>query len=112
MVLLEQVRTIDKSRLTYLVGLANEEVMCCIDRALGISVGLLELSDVFRDEPERPEEMTLCLCPVCASQFYNSPDHIIRRVNPLQNHKETCTYCDVRNGYDYIIIKKKKRLGD
>jgi len=26
--------------------------------------------------------------------------------------KETCTYCDVRNGYDYIIIKKKKRLGD
>ncbi|NCB27372.1 MAG: type II toxin-antitoxin system PemK/MazF family toxin [Bacteroidia bacterium] len=112
MVLLEQVRTIDKSRLAYLVGYATEAVMCRIDRALGISVGLHELSDAFRDEPERPDEMTLCLCPVCASQFYNSPDHIIRRVNPLQSHKETCTYCDVRNGYDYIIIKKKKRLGD
>lgn len=112
MVLLEQMRTIDKSRLAYLIGCANEEVMGCIDRALGISVGLHDLSDAFRDESERPEEMTLCLCPVCARQFYNSPDHILRRVDPLQSHKETCTYCNVRNGYDYIIIKKKTRLGD
>ena len=56
--------------------------------------------------------MILCLCPTCAREFFYSPEYIIRRVNPLQTEKEYCTYCDVRKGYDYRIIRKKKRLGD
>lgn len=122
--LCEHVDTIDKQRLLDYVGHVSTFELRHIDRALAISVGLVESYNkpwidgpktVFRSETvekDPPDEMLLCLCPTCASQFYNSPDHIIRRVNPLQTKKEDCTYCNVRKGVDYRIIKKKKRLGD
>lgn len=104
MVLLEQVRTIDKSRLSNYIAALDDEIMDYVDGALGISLAL--------DDPsmeEHPDEMTLCLCPTCAAQFYNSPDHIIRRVDPLRDLKDDCTYCQVRQGYDYLIKKVDKR---
>lgn len=106
MVLLEQVRTIDKSRLgSYIVSL-DDDLMDYVDDALGISLAL--------DDPtqeEHPDEMTLCLCPTCAAQFYNSPDHTIRRVDPFEEMKDDCTYCQVRKGYVYNIrhVEKKNR---
>lgn len=104
MALLEQVRTIDKSRLgSYIVSL-DDDLMDYVDDALGVSLAL--------DDPtqeEHPDEMTICLCPTCAAQFYNSTDHIIRRVDPLRDLKDDCTYCQVRQGYDYLIKKVDKR---
>ena len=122
--LCEHVDTIDKQRLLDYVGHVSAFELRLIDRALAISVGLVEkfnkpwidgTKPIVRSEvsvSESEDEMFLCLCPTCASQFYNSPEHIIRRVNPLQTDKEDCTYCHVRKGVDYRIIKKKKRLGD
>lgn len=124
--LCEHVDTIDKQRLLDYIGHITTIELRRIDRALAISVGLVEkynkpwidgprLSSspkLEETESVSPDELLLCLCPVCASQFYNSPDHIIRRVNPLQTDKEDCTYCNVRKGVDYRIIRKKKRLGD
>ena len=104
MVLLEQVRTIDKSRLSNYIAALDDEIMDYVDGALGISLAL--------DDPsmeDHPDEMTLCLCPTCAAQFYNSPDHIIRRVDPLRDLKDDCAYCQVRQGYDYLIKKVDKR---
>ena len=104
MVLLEQVRTIDKSRLSNYIAALDDEIMDYVDGALGISLAL--------DDPsmeEHPDEMTLCLCPTCAAQFYNSPDHIIRRVDPLRDLKDDCSYSQVRQGYDYLIKKVDKR---
>lgn len=104
MVLLEQVRTIDKSRLSNYIAALDDEIMDYVDGALGISLAL--------DDPsmeDHPDEMTLCLCPTCAAQFYNSPDHIIRRVDPLRDWKDDCVYCQVRQGYDYLIKKVDKR---
>ena len=57
------------------------------------------------------EKLLLCLCQACASQFYYSPEHIIKRVNLNQEIKETCTYCQVREGYDFEITKKKVKRG-
>ena len=48
----------------------------------------------------------LCLCPSCASAFYNIPSYKIIRKNYHQNNKDTCTYCNCRLGYDYIIFEK------
>lgn len=122
--LCEQVDTIDKQRLLDYLGHVSTLELRRIDRALAISVGLVEkYNKPWIDGPkpkpkmdetlsEASDEMVLCLCPTCASQFFNSPEHIIRRVNPLQTDKEDCTYCFVRKGVDYRIIKKKKRLGD
>lgn len=121
--LCEHVNTIDKQRLLDYVGRITTLELRQVDRALAISVGLVESYNkpwidgprlkprMDESDTEATDELMLCLCPTCASQFYNSPEHIIRRVNPLQTDKEDCTYCNVRKGVDYRIIKKKKRLG-
>ncbi len=63
-----------------------------------------------------PNKMELCLCPSCASSFYNMKDRIIRRVDPMQTEKEACTMCSYRTGYDYYIFlapkPRKKRKHD
>lgn len=124
MALCEQIDTIDKKRLSSYIGLVSVSDLQRIDRALEVSLGLtrnfnpqrVEVHKLFchshAERKDTEDEMILCLCPTCANQFYNSPEHIIRRVNPLQSQLEDCTYCAVRKGYDYKIITKKKRLGD
>lgn len=103
MVLLEQIRTIDRRRLKSFIGSVNSEIIDYIDEALGISIGL--------EEEQHPDEMELCLCPTCASQFYNSPEHVIRRSDPYQSIKDDCTYCQVRQGFDYRIWRKDRKCG-
>ncbi len=106
MILLEQVRTIDRSRLDRRVSRISNHLMHEVDSALATSLGLsLAIPE------ESPNEMVLCLCPTCAAQFYNSPDHTIRRVDPYSAVKDECTYCQVRMGYDYRITYAKKKLG-
>lgn len=95
-VLLEQVRTIDKKRLDNFVGTLSSQVMLKVDAALRASTGMKKL-----DKP-----ILVCLCPVCAKPFYESGDHFITRADSNQTEKETCMFCNVRQGYDYLIRKK------
>lgn len=119
MVMLEQIRTIDKSRLREYVGCLDDDVMDYIDEALSVSVGLNRSMTAQRQscqgqeggQENVPEEMTLTLCPVCLNQFIHSMEHIVKRVNHTQS-REPCVYCNVRDGYDYRIIHRKKRMGD
>ena len=113
MAMLEQIRTIDKSRLGDYVGCLDDDVMDYIDEALGISIGLndsascTETQEQAADEPqdEMPDEMVLTLCGTCLKQFIYSPDHVVRRIDRTQS-KEPCMYCHVRDGYDYRITHK------
>ncbi len=117
MAMLEQIRTIDKGRLGDYVGCLDDDVMDYIDEALGISVGLQDPGETMQERPADeprdvvPDEMVLTLCGTCLKQFIYSPEHIVRRIDRTQI-KEPCMYCHVRDGYDYRIIHKKKRLGD
>lgn len=97
--LLEQIRTVDKRRLDKYVGHLDETIMNRIDEALGISVGLRKL-------PNWDNAMLLCLCSSCANEFYNTPGHYIKRADMKQSVKDTCTRCNVRQGYDFLIVKK------
>ena len=94
MILLEQIRTIDKQRLGRRLGRLSEEHMHGISRAVKISLGLIDT----------PPQMVLCLCGVCASQFRLAQSHALRRVDPLQVQKEICTYCNRRWGFDYEVV--------
>ena len=96
-ILLEQLRTIDKTRLQDYIGKLDENHIKGVNHALAISVGLI---DPF------PNKLILCLCPACASNFYGAGSHILRRVNTDNPYKDTCTYCNVRQGYDYEITNK------
>jgi hypothetical protein len=55
------------------------------------------------------DEMLLSLCSVCAQQFYDSPEHYIRRADYEQVEKDECDFCQQRRGYSFIIIKKDYR---
>lgn len=96
MVLLEQVRTIDKSRLKDYIGFIDRTDMVKVDEAFRISTGM--------KKSEKP--ILITLCPICAKPFYESGEHFINRADKTQVKKETCMFCNSRLGYDYLIRKK------
>lgn len=96
-VLLEQLRTIDKRRLSSFIGHLSEKHIQGINHALAVSVGLIE---------SIPNKLILCLCRTCAENFYGSGAFVLQRVNADQTEKDTCTYCNSRKGFDYEITRK------
>ena len=100
MVMLEQIRTIDKTRLSQYMGKLSREDIQGINHALAISIGLI---------PTPPGKLTLCLCSACAENFYGSGAYFLRRVDPVQVEKELCTYCNQRIGFDYEITPRRKQ---
>lgn len=100
LVLLEQLRTIDKRRLEHYIGRLDEHHIRRVNRALAISVGLIE---------EVPKNLIMCLCPACANNFYGTGSYYLRRVNPKQEQRDICTYCGQNIGYDYEVVKKPAR---
>lgn len=97
LVLLEQLRTIDKRRLSSFIGHLSEKHIQGINHALAVSVGLIE---------SIPNKLILCLCRTCAENFYGSGAFVLRRVNADQTEQNTCTYCNSRKGFDYEITRK------
>ena len=96
-VLLEQLRTVDKRRLGNFIGHLSEKHICGINHALAVSIGLIK---------NVPQKLTLCLCSTCANNFYNPGIYYLRRVDPHQTAKGTCTYCNSRKGLDYEVVRK------
>ena len=121
-VLLEQLRTVDKRRLGDFIGHLSNRHIHGINHALAVSIGLIE---------SVPNKLILCLCSACADNFYGtgaygdsnkvlgyplaisdfvsgSGFYSLRRIDPQQTEKGTCTYCNQRKGYDYEIISKNR----
>lgn len=96
-VLLEQLRTVDKRRLGNFIGHLSEKHICGINHALAVSIGLIE---------SVPKKLTLCLCSTCVDNFYGTGAYYLRRIDPHQTAKDTCTYCNSRKGLDYEIVRK------
>lgn len=51
----------------------------------------------------------ICLCPACRENFEATGSYRIRRANRRQAVKETCTYCQMRMGYDYYVTPVPER---
>lgn len=98
-VLLEQLRTIDKRRLEDYIDTLPEKDIKGINHALAISIGLID---------PVPNKLTLCLCRTCAENFYGTGAYILRRLDPQQVEKDTCTYCNSKGGFDYEVIPKSR----
>lgn len=96
-VLLEQLRTIDRLRLRGRVGCIGAEQMKLVDAALAVSLGLKGLGSDF---------MLLTLCRKCHQAFCGSGDYLVWRADFEQEQRETCTICNVRTGYDYKVVRK------
>ena len=98
-ILTEQLRTIDKHRLTTHIGTLTSSQIKGLNHALAISIGLIE---------PKPSHLTLCLCAKCAENFYGAGNYILKRARPNDGRKEVCSYCNHRPGYEYMLDKKEK----
>lgn len=105
-VLLEQIRTIDRKRLSKYIGTLNDNTIAQINYALLVSVGLdkypIDMLGSINDK------LVLCLCHSCASQFYSLPDHHIKRLDYYQEIKDKCDYCNMRFGFDFVVTHRNK----
>ena len=99
-VLLEQIRTIDKRRLSDYIGRLNETHIRGINHALAISIGLIA---------PVPPKLTLCLCGACADAFCGTGAFALRETETAQAEKEICVYCHQRPGRDYVVTPKNTR---
>ena len=93
LILLEQIRTISKERLCYLVGELSSRDLKRITYPLALSLGLIQ---------EKKENLVLTLCKKCASDYRQAHYKLLPRKH--QSTKETCMCCNYRMGYDYEII--------
>lgn len=104
MIMLEQLRTVDKlEELDEFIGnVSDEDKIIQIQRGLKYALGI----------PVKPKEkrsgLVLSLCPRCREEFMSVSENIVKRIDPLQVEKEPCDKCQVRYGYDYLIIKRFK----
>ena len=95
-VLLEQIRVIDKRRLERRIGMLSEKNMKEIDSAIKVSVGLTALS----------QRISLCLCHTCAGKLNGTGVFHLRKSQQLQSERKLCSLCSCRMGYDYELIRK------
>ncbi len=101
MVMLEQLRTVDKTELTDRIGTIEDESLWKeINKAVKKTLGLW----IYRKE--RVGNVR-CLCPSCLNDYKQVNGIIIKRFDPFQSSKSTCDKCNGL-GYDYIIYDKKR----
>ena len=67
-VLAEQIRTIDRSRISGYIGSITREQQLDVDAAVAVSVGI-GIEKIVSYPPKKPEILNLCLCHRCESDF-------------------------------------------
>lgn len=103
MVMLEQVQTVNKSELTEYVGTVDDDKMLRrINSAMKKTMGLW----VERGNNERD---VYCLCPKCLQAYLDSPDYLVRRVDPFAKTRDKCCKCEGR-GWDYYVTLRKSTM--
>ena len=94
--LCEQIRTIDRTRLSSYIGHINGEAQAEIDDALLVCIGIEER------RAKKGEMMTLSLCPRCESNFRESGYVLVKK--GWQEYKEDCDFCKIRQGLTFGIF--------
>ncbi len=100
-ILLEQLRTIDKQRLTKYIGRLDQGHIRGMNHALAVSISLIE---------PIPSKLTLCLCGACADAFRGTGAFLLSQMEQKQAEKEICSYCKQEAGTLYDVLPKIGRV--
>ena len=118
-VLLEQVRTVDKSRIGRYLGALGHVAMCLVDAALAVSLGIrrIELDGELPRLASKPEHgdpafsmdgskepVTRTLCRRCR-HMYEDAGYELRLLSNLADAKAICDYCHTRTGFEYEVTE-------
>ncbi len=105
MVMLEQMRAVNKDDLLRYVGtLQDEATWRSVNNALKLTFGMR----AFRTD--RTGDIR-CLCSRCVRGYMNNPFFVVKRLDPFARKKEPCMKCDSL-GYDYLIYRRRDRRGN
>ena len=94
--LVEQLRTIDKSRFEAYIGCISANEQKAIDRALSVSVGI--------ESNRKGEVWDMTLCPRCKSEFEYSGYLLVKR--GWQEFRESCDFCRIGRGFEYGVFDR------
>ncbi len=102
MVMLEQVRTVDKTcELIEYIGIIEDKATI-----FKIQQGILAEFNLINRPKSKRAITVLSLCPHCFSKITKNQNISLRRVDPLESEKERCDKCQLDYGYEYLILKK------
>jgi mRNA interferase MazF len=96
LMLAEQIRAIDRSRLVEHIGHIGDKLRPAIDDALAICVGL------ENRRPPKGEMLILSLCRSCETDFRNSGYLLVKR--GWQEVKTDCDFCNVAKGFIFGVF--------
>ena len=99
-ILLEQIRTIDKRRLTAYIGRLSKEHINGMNHALAVSIDLIN---------PVPQKLTLCLCGACADAFRSTGAFALQKIPSERAEKESCAYCKQEAGEHYNLLPQTRR---
>jgi len=92
----EQIRTLDRSRLSNYIGRIDADVQTAVDKALAVCIGLV------KRRPPKGEMFVLALCPCCETDFTNSGYLLIRK--GLPDKTADCDFCKAADGITFGIF--------
>jgi len=96
LVLLEQIRAIDRSRIYNYIGHINERLQNTVDKALAVCIGL------EKRRSYKGEMLELSLCLRCEFAFRDSGYLLVKK--GWQKTMETCDFCKCTNGLNFGIF--------
>ena len=94
--LVEQIRTIDRSRISDYIGRISDTHQAAIDKALSVCVGLEK-----RRSP-KGEMLVLSLCSRCERDFRNSGYLLVKK--GWQENLESCDFCKTAKGLTFGVF--------
>lgn len=102
MVLLEQMRTINKSELqNYIGSIDDDQLMRQINNAMKRVFGLWHYKPV-------KQEKIHCLCTTHLNEYLQSPEYKVERLDRFAKYKDVCDKCN-NFGWDYIVTERKHK---
>lgn len=99
MVLLEQIRTVNREDLREYIGTVDDDKLF-----RQINATLKKTFGLWVYKPEGKENIR-CLCPKCLNDYIHNPDYIVRRLDPFAKRKDRCDKCD-GDGWDYVVTDR------
>jgi len=101
--LMEQLRTLDRSRFGRYVGRIGLRKQAEVNKALSISVGLVEEDAALLENTD----WELCLCPRCVEDFQRS-GYIVTKQGG-QAYMEECDFCRLGSGWNFGVRRAEER---
>lgn len=101
MVMLEQIRAVNKDDLTQYVGALHDEQTWKY-----INNGLKKVFGLWFYKTERTGDIR-CLCSKCVRDYMDNSHYIVKRLDPFAKVKDRCIKCD-NLGYDYVLLDRRQ----